>query len=113
MHFCKVMHVTMARYNLKVKVVPLPLAPAVDSFLAITARFFQLKLSSGCNIGGIQLSPPARVKHVAEKSWLKESQHPLPPLDFRIWESPAGPGSGRAIALASPLHLPTLVVPRT
>ena len=79
-HFRTVKRFTVARYNLQVNVGPVPLAPVVETFPATTSRFFQLKLSSGCNLGDIQLSPAARVERAAEKSLLKVFQDPLPPL---------------------------------
>ena len=92
-HFRKVKRFTVARNNLQVNVGPVPLAPVVETFPATTARFFQLKLSSGCNLGDIQLSPAARVERAAEKALLKVFEDPLPPFDFYTWPPPAEPDS--------------------
>ncbi len=89
--FRTVKRFTIARYNLQVNVGPVPLAPVVETFPATTARSFQLKLSSGCKLGDIQLSPAARVERAAEKSLLKVFQDPLPPFDFYTWPPPAEP----------------------
>ncbi len=90
-HFRTVKRFTIARYNLQVNVGPVPLASVVESFPATTARSFHLKLSSGCNLGDILLSPAARVERVAEKSLLKVFQDPLPPFDFYTWPLPTEP----------------------
>jgi hypothetical protein len=97
---------TVDRHNLNVNVGPVPLAPVVASFPAVTARFFRLAFSADCEVGEVRVSPAARVESHAEKSLLKMFQDPLPPFDFYTWPPQAEPdAAGLAVAPDAVLNL--------
>ena len=75
----------ISRHNMMLGVGPLPLAPVVISFPAVTDRHFRLLCASAGALGDAQLSAAARVDNLAEKSLLKMFQEPLPPFDFYSW----------------------------
>ncbi|MBW7862833.1 MAG: glycoside hydrolase family 2 [Candidatus Hydrogenedentes bacterium] len=84
---------TVDRHNINVNVGPVPLAPVIAAFPAVTARHFRLDFSGDCEVGEVLLSPAARVESHAEKSLQKMFQDPLPPFDFYSWEPQAEPES--------------------
>ena len=79
------------RHNLGINVGPVPLAPVVASFPAVTARFFRLNFAPACKNGEIELSSAARLELFADKALMKMFQAPLPPFDFYTWPAPAEP----------------------
>ena len=85
------------RHNLGVSVGPVPLAPIVATFPAITARFYQMKFSAGCELGEIRLTPAARVESFAEKAMQKVCQDPHALYDFYIWPSETEPDAAGLI----------------
>jgi len=82
---------TVDRHNVNINVGPVPLAPIIAAFPAVTARFFRLAFSGPCEVGEVRLSPAARLESYAEKSLLKMFQDPLPPFDFYSWPPQAEP----------------------
>ena len=84
---------TIDRHNLAVNVGPVPLAPVVATFPETSAKFFQLKFSSACEVGDIWLSPAARVESYAEKSLQKVCQVPHPLYDFYTWPAQGEPAA--------------------
>ncbi|MCC6698481.1 MAG: glycoside hydrolase family 2 [Candidatus Hydrogenedentes bacterium] len=97
---------TIDRHNLEINVGPVPLAPIVASFPAVTARFFKLNFSEDCELGEIQLSPAMRVESFAEKSMIKMFQDPQPPFDFYTWPAQVEPDvPGLAVDPAKVLDL--------
>lgn len=94
------------RHNLNVNVGPVPLAPVVASFPAVTARYFRLAFSADCEVGEVRVSPAARVESHAEKALSKMFQDPLPPFDFYTWPPQAEPDApGLAVAPDAVLNL--------
>ena len=90
---------TVDRHNVNINVGPVPLAPIIAAFPAVTAKYFRLAFSGPCEVGEVRLSPAARVESHAEKSLLKMFQDPLPPFDFYSWPPQAEPESpGLAVA---------------
>ena len=81
----------MDRHNLSVAVGPVPLAPIVISFPAVTAHFFRLQFSAPCEVSNIELSAAARVERYEEKQLDKMFQDPQPPFDFYTWPQQAEP----------------------
>ncbi len=83
----------IARYNVKLGVGPVPLAPVVISFPAVADRHFRLVCAAAAALGDVQLSAAARVDSLAEKSLLKMFQWHLPPFDFYSWPPAPEPES--------------------
>lgn len=79
------------RENLAVNVGPVPLAPEIATFPAVTARYFRLQFSGPCSVGEVHLSPAVREESYAEKSLLKMFPQPHPPYDYYTWPPQAGP----------------------
>jgi len=82
-----------SRNNLGVGMGPLPLAPIVETFPAITARFFRLTFSAECELGEIRLSPAARVEYFADKALQKVCPVPHALYDYYTWPVGAEPDS--------------------
>lgn len=94
------------RHNLGLEVGPVPLAPVVVAFPAITARVFRLQLSAQNVLSDVQLSGAARVDSISEKSLAKVFQDPQPPFDFYTWPQQTEPDSlERVITAASVQNL--------
>ena len=64
----------MDRHNININVGPVPLAPVVAAFPAVTARYFRLAFSAPCEVGEVRLSPASRAESYAEKALLKMFQ---------------------------------------
>ncbi len=92
--FRTVKRFVISRTNMAIGVGPVPLAPVVETFPAVTARHFRLVLASECRLGEIELSAAARVERISEKSLLKVYEAPLPPFDFYTWQRPNEPEPG-------------------
>ncbi len=83
--FRTVRHFTLDRHKLDLNVGPVPLAPIAIAFPAVTARYFRLSFSGGCELGEVTLSAAARVERYPEKQLSKVFQDPQPPFDAYVW----------------------------
>jgi hypothetical protein len=83
----------VARHNMMLGVGPVPLAPVVISFPAVTERHLRLRCPAANALGEVKLSAAARVESLAEKSLLKMFQGNLPPFDFYSWPPAPEPES--------------------
>ncbi len=103
---------TVDRHNININVGPVPLAPVVAAFPAVTARYFRLAFSAPCKVGEVRLSPASRAESYAEKALLKMFQDPLPPFDFYTWPLQAEPDTpGLAVAPQQVLNLSAQLEP--
>ncbi len=100
-NYQRVKKFSIDRHNLIAGVGPVPLAPIVATFPAITARFFRLTFSAECELGEIRLTPAGRVENFAEKALQKVCQDPHALYDFYTWPAGAEPDSAGLIVKAN------------